>query len=209
MKVTGVTFTIDRERLKRSMVSAVNFGVTAAAAVYVDGIKKSMMRYPKGTPSQPGQPPNWQEGTLVRNIAKTPTKNGVSIVHTSNNRYARGLEYGITIRAKPGKALPVPVSKTARKILRDVGDAGLKTSAVRMTMIRRRGKPPLLVRTMIRKGKNSTKLLGSEILFVLKKSVTIKARPFMGPAERSPELYAAALAQFEAAATSEIRKAVQ
>lgn len=207
MKVSGITFTIDREKLKRSLVAAVNRGVTDAAAVYVAGIKKSFSKTARGTSSAPGQPPSVQRGALRRAIDKTPTKNGVAIVHTSNLRYAPMMEYGGTIRAKAGKALPVPVSMTARRIL-ESSKGGLRSSGVPMTMIRRKGKPPLLVRFITRKGKNATKLMGSEILFVLKKSVTIKPRPFMAPAERSATLYAEAIAAFEAAATAEIRRAV-
>jgi len=72
---------------------------------------------------------------------------------------------------------------------------------VPMTMIRRKGKPPLLVRTV---GKRNTR---SEILFVLKKSVTIKPRPYMSRAEKDASLYAKAVTAFEAGATAEIRRA--
>lgn len=208
MKVTGITFTIDRDKLKRSLGVAINRGVTDAAVVYVNGIKKSMSKKGRFVHSAPGSPPNVQRGGLFNDIAKTPTKNGQSIVHTSNNKYAKGLEYGITIRAKPGKALPVPVGKAGMRILESSGKGGLKNSGIHMTMIKRRGKPPLLVRHIVSKGKNSSRLRGSEILFVLKKSVTIKPRPFMAPAERSATLYAQAVAAFEAGASAEIRRAV-
>jgi hypothetical protein len=202
MKVQGITFTIDRDKLKRSLASAINRGVTDAAVVYVDGIKKSFQRLARFTSSAPGSTPNVQRGGLRRDIDKTPTKNGKAIVHTSNNKYARGLEYGNTIRAKPGKALPVPIGPAGKRILESAGKGGLKNSGVRMTMIKRKGKAPLLVRTV--KGRNAR----SEVLFILKKSVTIKPRPFMAPAERSATLYAAAVAAFEAGASAEIRRAV-
>lgn len=207
MKVQGITFTIDRDKLKRSLGAAINRGVTDAAVVYVDGIKKSFSKTARGTSSAPGQPPSVQRGALRRAIDKTPTKNGVCIVHTSNLRYAPVMEYGATIRAKSGRAIPVPVSMTARRIL-ESSKGGLRNSGVPMTMIKRRGKPPLLVRHIVSKGKNASRLRGSEILFVLKKSVTIKPRPFMAPAERSATLYAAAVAAFEAGASAEIRRAV-
>ena len=202
MKVQGITFTIDREKLKRSLVSAINRGVTDAAVVYVDGIKKSLTKNARFTSSAPGSPPNVQRGGLRRAIDKTPTKNGKAIVHTSNLRYAPVLEYGATIRAKPGKALPVPIGPAGKRILESAGKGGLKNSGVRMTMIKRKGKAPLLVRTV--GGRNAR----SEVLFILKKSVTIKPRPFMAPAERSATLYAAAVAAFEAGASAEIRRAV-
>jgi hypothetical protein len=202
MKVQGITFTIDREKLKRSLVAAINRGVTDAAVVYVDGIKKSFSKTARGTSSAPGQPPSVQRGALRRAIDKTPTKNGKTIVHTSNLRYAPVLEYGATIRAKPGKALPVPIGPAGKRILESAGKGGLKNSGVRMTMIKRKGKAPLLVRTV--NGRNAR----SEVLFILKKSITIKPRPFMAPAERSATLYAAAVAAFEAGASAEIRRAV-
>jgi hypothetical protein len=202
MKVQGITFTIDRDKLKRSLVAAINRGVTDAAVVYVDGIKKSFSKTARGTSSAPGQPPSVQRGALRRAIDKTPTKNGKTIVHTSNLRYAPVLEYGATIRAKPGKALPVPIGPAGKRILESAGKGGLKNSGVRMTMIKRKGKAPLLVRTV--NGRNAR----SEVLFILKKSITIKPRPFMAPAERSATLYAAAVAAFEAGASAEIRRAV-
>ena len=194
MKVTGVTFTIDRAKLKRSLVAAVNAGVTRAANVYVAGIKDSFSKTARGTSSQPGQPPSVQRGTLRRGITKTAAKDGVSIVHTSNTRYAAMMEYGGVVRAKAGKALPVPVGMAGRRILETSGAGGLRASGVPMTMIRR-------------KGKNSSKILGSEILFVLKKSVTIKPRPYMSRAEKDASLYAKAVTAFEAGATAEIRRA--
>ena len=201
MKVTGVTFRIDRAQLKRSLVAAVNAGVTRAANVYVAGIKDSFSRTARGTSSQPGQPPSVQRGTLRRGITKTAAKDGVSIVHTSNTRYAAMMEYGGVVRAKAGKALPVPVGMAGRRILETSGAGGLRASGVPMTMIRRKGKPPLLVRTV---GKRSVR---SEILFVLKKSVTIKPRPYMSRAEKDASLYAKAVTAFEAGATAEIRRA--
>lgn len=203
MKVQGITFTIDRAKLKRTLASAINRGVTNAAAVYVAGIKKSFTKGARFTHSAPGSPPNIQRGGLFKAIDKTPTKNGVSIVHTSNLRYAPVLEYGATIRAKPGKALPVPIGPAGKRMLESAGKkGGLKNVGVPMTMIKRKGKPPLLVRFV--KGRNAR----SEVLFVLKKSVTIKPRPFMAPAERSATLYADALVAFEVAASAEIRRAV-
>ena len=201
MKVTGVTFRIDRAQLKRSLVAAVNSGVNRAGDVYRVGIMDSFTKLPKGTHSQPGQPPSIQNGNLYRGIKKTTAKDGVCIVHTSNIRYAAMLEFGGTVRAKAGRALPVPVGAAGRRIMRDTQGRGLKTSGVPMTMIRRKGKPPLLVRTV---GKRNTR---SEILFVLKKSVTIKPRPYMSRAEKDASLYAKAVTAFEAGATAEIRRA--
>jgi len=202
MKVSGITFTIDRAKLKRTLVSAVNRGVTDAAVVYVQAIKKSVGNRARFTSSSPGSPPNWQRGGLSKAIDKTPTKNGQTIVHTSNLRYAPVLEYGATIRAKPGKSLPVPIGPAGKRILESAGKGGLKNAGVAMTLIKRKGKAPLLVRSV--KGRNAR----SEVLFILKKYVTIKPRPFMAPAERSATLYAEAIAAFEAAATAEIRRAV-
>lgn len=208
MKVSGVTFTIDRAKLQRSLVAAVNTGINRAADVYVAHIKDSFTKTARGTSSLPGQPPSVQRGTLRRGIAKTPAKNGVSIVHTSNVRYAPMLEYGGTIRARGNKALPVPVGIAGRRILERAGPGGLRASGVPMRLIPRKGRPPLLVRDVVRKAKGSSYGFASEILFVLKKSVTIKPRPFMAPAERNAALYTKAVAAFEAGATAQIRKAL-
>jgi phage gpG-like protein len=204
MKVTGVTFTIDRAKLQRSLVAAVNTGINRAADVYVVGIKESMTRKGRGVASSPGSPPNVQRNSLRKGIDHTPAKDGKAIVHTSKTTYAAIQEFGGVIRAKGKRFLPVPLSFEARRIQER---GGLKSSGIPMQVIRTKAGKLLLVKRLIRRGKNSTKLIGSQAMFVLVKSVRLPARPYMAPAERSAPLYAKAVAAFEAGATAGIRRA--
>lgn len=205
MKVTGVTFTIDREKLKRSLVAAVNTGINRAADVYVVAIKESFSKTSRGTSSAAGSPPSVQRGMLRRGITHTPAKDGVAIIHTSKTKYAAIQEFGGTIRAKGGKFLPIPLSFEARRIQEREG--GLRSSGVPMHVIRTKAGKLLLVKRLVRRGKNSTTLLGSKPMFVLVKSVRMPARPYMAPAERSAAFYTKAVQAFEAGAMAQIRGA--
>ena len=205
MKVTGVTFTIDRAKLQRSLVAAVNTGINRAADVYVVGIKESMTKKSRGVASAPGTPPNVQRNSLRKGIDHTPAKDGVAIIHTSKTTYAAIQEFGGVIRAKGKRFLPIPLSFEARRIQEREG--GLRSSGVPMHVIRTKAGKLLLVKRLIRRGKNATKLIGSQAMFVLVKSVRLPARPYMAPAERSAPLYAKAVAAFEAGATAGIRRA--
>jgi phage gpG-like protein len=205
MKVTGVTFTIDREKLKRSLVAAVNTGINRAADVYVVAIKESFSKTSRGTASAAGSPPSVQRNSLRKGITHTPAKDGVAIVHTSKTTYAAIQEFGGVIRAKGKRFLPVPLSFEARRIQEREG--GLRASGVPMHVIRTKAGKLLLVKRLIRRGKNATKLIGSQAMFVLVKSVRLPARPYMAPAERSATLYAKAVQAFEAGAMAQIRGA--
>jgi phage gpG-like protein len=63
-----------------------------------------------------------------------------------------------------------------------------------------------LVKHLTRKSKNATKLIGSQMMFILKKSVTIAARPYMRPAEQNAALYVKATDAFEAAVKEVLSK---
>lgn len=197
MNVGKVTMTVDTAKLKAKLERAVNTGVNRAADVYEAFIKDSFTKTAVGTHSAPGQPPGTQTGNLRRGITHTPAKNGKSIIHTSKAKYAAMMEFGGTIRAKGGGFLPVPLNAEAKR-LQAKSTGGLRNSTVPMHILRTKTGRLFLVKHLTRKGKNATKLIGSQLMFILKKSVTIAARPYMKPAEQNAALYVKATDAFAA-----------
>lgn len=92
----------------------------------------------------------------------------------SNLRYARIHEIGGKILPKNAGALAVPVHPDARNVTSPRSIPGLR-------FVARPGKAPLLVRDVV-KGKGKKERAFTEIMFVLMKSVTIPARPYLRPA---------------------------
>lgn len=82
--------------------------------------------------------------------------------------YAGVLETGKTIPAKPGHALAIPISEEAKKYSSPRDMPGLE-------LIPRKGKPPLLVRQLTKRGS----LRGFELHWVLVPSVTIAPRHWL------------------------------
>lgn len=123
-----------------------------------------------------GRPERWKEShRAAREHGKTLTDTGrlaMSITHVAgedfvivgtNIDYAAIHQFGGVIRPKKAKALTVPISDIAK---------GRRASEFQdLFVLKREGKPPLLVR---RKGKE-----GIEPMYVLMKKVTIPPRPFL------------------------------
>jgi hypothetical protein len=122
-------------------------------------------------PSNPGSPPAYQRGGLHRSIRSTKAQiigNRASAYAGTSLRYGASLEHGFTATAKGG-ALLVPLQPEAHRLL----ERNLVRNNPQLFMVRRPGKPPLLARRGPR---------GSIVpLFVLKKSVTVKPRPWLRP----------------------------
>jgi len=205
MNVGNVTMTVDTAKLKAKLERAVNTGVYRAALVYEAYIKESMPKTAVGTHSLPGKPPGEQDGILRNGIAASKPKNGKSIISTSKARYAAIMEFGGTIRAKSGKFLPVPLNLEAKRLQKRT-DGGLRNSATPLHVVRTKTGRLFLVKHLTRKSKNATKLIGSQMMFILKKSVTIAARPYMRPAEQNAALYVKATDAFEAAVKEVLSK---
>lgn len=205
MNVGKVTMNVDTAKLKAKLERAVNTGVNRAADVYEAYIKDSFTKTPVGTHSAPGQPPGEQSNHLRKGITHTPAKNGRCIVHTSKANYAAMMEFGGTIRAKSGGFLPIPLNLEAKR-LQARTKGGLRNSATPMHILRTKTGRLFLVKHLTRKGKNATKLLGSQLMFILKKSVTIDARPYMKPAEQNAALYVKATEAFAAGVKAVIGK---
>jgi phage gpG-like protein len=165
--------TIDRAKFRRHIQHRVA-GLTNEAAVMVqrETMRLLNQRSSRGKygRSSPGEPPHKDTGTLARSIEIDEATPEVPVAHVGSNlAYARILEYGGTIRPKHAKALSIPVNAQARKLRSPRHNS-------RLFMVKPRGGPPLLVKQI--GGKKSR----TEVWFVLKKSVTIAARPYLRPA---------------------------
>jgi len=141
--------------------------VVHRAGTLVQADMKKMVNR-SGSPSPAGKPPGKDTGTLGRSIQVDAGKADQLRVRIGTNvPYGRIQEFGGTIRPKNVKRLPVPLNREAKFMQRR---GSLRSQS--LTLIPRRGKDPLLVV----KTKN-----GMRPMFVLKKSVTLPARPFVAP----------------------------
>lgn len=93
----------------------------------------------------------------------------------SNLKYARIHEFGGVITPKTAGALAVPVHPDAKRA------PGPRSFGGQLAMVTRPGKPPLLIRARD-VGKGSSNRNVFDVMYVLLKSVTIPARPYLRPA---------------------------
>lgn len=163
----------------RAQVAA---GVEAAAEVLAKSMKDTLAtRGAAGgglgsgaggaMPSSPGSPPAYQRGGLHRSIRHTQAQilgNRITAAAGTNLAYGASLDRGFTATAKGG-ALLIPLQPEAYRLL----ERGMVRNNPNIFMVKRQGKPPLLARKGAR---------GSIVpLFVLKKSVTVRPRPWLRP----------------------------
>lgn len=167
--------------MQRTM-GQVQAGVSAAAEVLSKAMKDTLAtRTGAGgglgsgaggvAPSNPGSPPAQQLGALHRSIKITkPVTNGNRVSATAGTtlKYGTYMEYGARPRAH-GKALLIPLQPEAHRMLKN----GLVKNNSQLFMVKRPGKAPILAR----KGPRGAIVP----LFVLKKSVTVKPRPWLRP----------------------------
>lgn len=173
---------------------AVNVGLTNAAKEHCNLVRKSWSKTPRGVSSSPGYPPSIQRRTLDRAMTSTPGVNGRASSGVSKGvPYARRLELGSgiagPIRAKGGGSLAVPVNDQARRI----SEKGISLRTLDLVMIKPRGRAPFLVgkkkaRVVTTPGKGVKVSRNVEPVWVLKKSVFIKARPFLRPQAKAPSI---------------------
>lgn len=133
-------------------------------------------------PSSPGSPPAYQRGQLHRSIRSTKASvSGNRIAAAAGSMpsgqayrglppwaYGAALDRGFTATAKGG-ALLIPLQPEAYRLL----ERGLVRNNPNIFMVRRQGKPPLLAR----RGARGTIVP----LFVLKKTITVRPRPWLRP----------------------------
>jgi len=136
--------------------------------------------------SQPGEPPARVTGSLHRSIVVVNahrSKAQPRCLVGSKLKYARIHEFGGRIVAKAGKALIIPLNDTARRMLRN---ANGKVRSLNLRLIKT-SRGVFLVKDFaagekLGKGIPKAKGAGSMLLFMLKKSVIMPARPYMRPA---------------------------
>lgn len=153
--------------------AAAVIGLGQASAVLERQMKTNLSAV---SPSSPGGFPGKDVGELRKsihyNIEGTRARVG------TNLDYGRYLEYGFKSTAKGKGALPVPLNREARKMLRQASAAKspLWVMFPNLAMVKRKGKPPLLILTG---GKGTRGGKQWKPMFVLKKSVTVAPRPWV------------------------------
>jgi len=174
------------KRMIALMQAAAKAAVWRGSITYQEAVKKTLSAGGAsnigqgGRSSQPGGPPAVKTGMLRRSFGVNGPGSineirdgGLTVRIGTNLPYARIQEYGGIIRPVNVKALPVPIGVEGQRVMREFGGDLRRAD---LTYIPRKGKDPLLVR-MIGKGKNAR----MQVLFVLKQSVRLPARPYMRP----------------------------
>jgi hypothetical protein len=142
----------------------------------------SMPRMARNVPSAAGGPPARRTGLLSQRM--TYAVEGPRLDVGTTDVRARLLHYGGTVRPVKAKALAIPVHRDAMG--KRPGDFGNLVFVARKGS----GRPPLLIRR-VEKGPEGKKRLDREdVMFVLLKSVTIQARPFLLWRQPADEQYA-------------------
>jgi len=196
---TRVTF--DVSKLGDALTRAVNDGLAAAANVAADEAVRSFGKNGEAS-SPPGSPPNWHSGKLGNSISYAhPDRLGTPLHAAFGTEvpYGKYLETGATVRPKRTKYLPVPINDAAKRMARQVGNQGVSLRTKNLKVIIDKAKRQALLVEQTKTGKQRK----NGAVFVLKRSVTIKARPWiMRAAKSAPD---AMLAAFKAAARNSLQ----
>ena len=170
-------FKWNKRKLKQ-ITEGARDAVAAAAVVLQSQIQDTLNQGSSnissgGKSSPPGSPPHVNTGRLKNSIqidgSRLKDKNPMVRIGT-NLVYARINEFGGRIGPRNAKALAVPIGVEGRRASRQAGGS---IRHLDLAYIPRNGKAPLRARV---------NMDGSiKPLFVLKKSVTIPARPYMRP----------------------------
>ena len=163
------------EYLRVVVLPSLEEGLDIAALAIRTEIKQ-LLGGPRG--SAPGQPPGQRMGESggLRSRINWVNAGNLKRQIGTDLRYGAFLERGGVIRARGGKYLTIPVSKEAETLRRR--NRTLR-SIPNLFVIKAKSGNLLLCRSKTKgKGKSKGQL---EILFVLKKLVMIRARPFLIP----------------------------
>lgn len=201
MRIGGnITMLINPAKVRGTLANVVDNGMNMAGAVMVGYVKDTFSKT-GGPASRPGTPPAVQTGTLRRAIQKTPSVRGVVYVHTSGIPYAGKLEYGGTIKPTTKQYLAVPLGREGKRIRRDAKDT-LYNSNRNLFVIRSKKGNLLLMERHGKRQKVTPR-------FVLKRSVYIKARPFMRPALASRTVQKSMARAFATRIMRDVRRLVE
>jgi hypothetical protein len=176
-------------RFQAAAKQAVALGISRAAMAVASEMKRGMGRLSRFTSSSPGKPPNRQRSGLANSIGSTAAKEKGGVFTASAGSgiaYARIQERGGTIRPKSGKFLPVPLNKAAQRMLETT--TGSLRSRNLQVIRSKTGKLLLFEGKTLRNQKGERTLglrvykINGKAVFALRKSVTLKARPWAAPA---------------------------
>jgi len=173
--------------------TACNDGALGAGVAVAGLAKRKIQRLGRFTASTPGTPPASKRGQLRNSIQAQRSKKPMTAVIGAGVFYGGVLEtgnWGKPITAKTTKYLPVPINDAAKRLHETKGTQSLR--AFNMRLIKPMfGRQALLVgdagvRTQQyvtdSAGKRRTVIRKDQPVFVLKRSITIKPRPFLVPA---------------------------
>jgi hypothetical protein len=180
-------------------------GVSQAAVVLAAQMIKIMQTSSgaRGKPSAPGTPPMVQRGGLWQSITSgSSVGQGISAWAGAQVPYAAKLERGGIVRAKGDGYLTVPLNPAAAR-LRQVTIGSLKNSPTKMRVVKTKNGKLFLVASDKNQKRGTSKIHKNDWLFVLKRSIDIKARPWAKPSLTlaGPKM----LREFSRVAGSEIR----
>lgn len=160
---------------------AVSASLPAIRVAGVSGVKRHFMRQeaPDGTPWPPLEYPRpnggskllRDKGLLYGSIQGRITERGIELV--ASHPGANVHQFGATIRAKQGKYLAIPVTKEAKQ----VGSPGKNKFPRRLFVIAPANSQNLYLA--------EAGTSGVVIHYILRESVTVPARPFMGFSEET------------------------
>lgn len=151
-------------------------------------------------PSGPGKP-LWDFGLLMASVTARGKGNVTRITdraleYGTNLDYAAIHQFGGVVRATRGKFLAIPLSKEARR----VGNA--RDFPRRLFVLRAKNQAMLAERRKTKGKRAQDRLI---LHYVLKPSVTIPARPFLGLSAKTRETCALILGEHLAKAIAEAR----
>lgn len=198
-----ITMKVAGSDLQAVLMKAATTGVGRAADVFVRRIKESFVKTSWFNPAPAGGPPGTVNNRLRNSIQKTPPANGETIIGT-NEKYARIHEFGGLIKPKTKKYLTIPVNIQAATIRANTKD--LKTvPGLRF----QKGRHPgiAFIFQDVTTGKGKKRVMAGTLMYVLKRSVRMPARPFLRPATTNQQWRAQAAKAFGMGFNFEIRKA--
>lgn len=183
----SASYSFRRDAIEKALFTAVQDSVAETAVTFQHNVRKQLSRSGStvasgNVPSASGTPPAVQTGMLRRSFqsanspgayfdrAQFANRLRPTIRVGTRMKYASIHEYGGVITAK-GKLLTVPIHPDAKRA--SMMGQGAKTFP-NLVLVSRKGKSPILIRP---KGKGSF-----DVMYVLKQSVTIPARPYVRPA---------------------------
>jgi len=190
MRVDRIFMQVNPTQLGEMLLQASNVGIGRSGDVLVKYLKQSFTKTSMRVPSPPGSPPGTVTNRLRNSIQATIPENGSLIVGT-NERYARVQEYGGVLKPRTSKYLTVPANYEAAQLR-----ANVKTLRSVPDLDFRPGRNPG-VAFLFR---------GKRLMFVLKRSVRLPARPYMRPAARNQTVQGNIAKAFKAGFTTTVRR---